>query len=40
MVFYGAFIFNRALTITAERTKDGTSLAASTPARDPDANAR
>jgi hypothetical protein len=30
VVFYGAFIFNRALSITAERTKDGVSLAGST----------
>jgi hypothetical protein len=30
VVFYGAFIFNRALRITAERTRDGASLAADT----------
>jgi hypothetical protein len=30
VVFYGAFIFNRALRITAEHTPEGTSLAAGT----------
>jgi hypothetical protein len=39
VVFYGAFIFNRALTITAEQTREGTmSLAAR--AAELDAHAR
>lgn len=36
VVFYGAFIFNRALRVTAERTAQGMSMAATTLERNAD----
>ena len=40
VVFYGAFIFNRALSLDLERTKDGISLSGSTDDLSPPADDR